>query len=267
MMTITIYTLASVAIVSIVSLAGVVTLSWNDRFLKASVFVLVSLAVGALLGDAFLHLIPEAFEEASNPTALSLAIIGGLLLFFVLEKFLHWHHHHGLEASEPEVHPVGKMILISDGVHNFIDGLIIAASFLVSTEIGIATTIAVILHEIPQEIGDFGVLIHSGYSKAKALWLNFFSAIVAFAGAGVGLLLGSATESFAMLLIPIAAGGFIYIAMTDLIPELHKTKLVRHSVIQLIAILVGVAAMAGLLALEGEEHTPSVESAPIEGPQ
>lgn len=264
MTTAIIYTFASVAVVSIVSLVGVVTLSWNDRFLKASVFVLVSLAVGALLGDAFLHLIPEAFEETANPTRLSLAIIAGLLLFFVLEKFLHWHHHQGLEASEPAVHPVGKMVLISDGVHNFIDGLIIAASFLVSTEVGIATTIAVILHEIPQEIGDFGVLIHSGYSKAQALWLNFFSAIAAVVGAAVGLLLGGATESFTVLLIPIAAGGFIYIAMTDLIPELHKTKVVKHSLVQLTAIIIGISAMAGLLALEGEEHAEeSIESAPV----
>ncbi|HYF29095.1 MAG TPA: ZIP family metal transporter, partial [Candidatus Paceibacterota bacterium] len=139
-------------------------------------------------------------------------------------------------------------------VHNFVDGLIIAASYLVSIEVGIATTIAVVLHEIPQEIGDFGVLLHAGYSKVKALFYNFVSALFAVLGAGVALLLGGATEAFTMWLVPLAAGGFIYIALTDLIPELHKTTSVRHSLIQLVAVMAGVLAMVGLLAIEPEEH-------------
>ena len=122
---------------------------------------------------------------------------------------------------------------------------------MVSIEVGIATTIAVILHEIPQEIGNFGVLLHAGYSKAKALWFNFLSALTAFAGAGLALLLGSITEQFALWLLPVAAGGFIYVALSDLIPELHKSNGARQGVVQVIAILVGVAAMAALLALEG----------------
>lgn len=257
MTTVALYTFASVVLISLLSLVGLMTLSWREGFLRMSVFALVSLAVGALLGDAFIHLIPEAFAESTDYLTLSLSILAGILLFFLLEKVLHWHHHQGIEASEPSVHPVGKMILISDGVHNFIDGLIIAASFLVSTEVGIATTIAVVLHEIPQEIGDFGVLLHAGYSRAKALWLNFLSALAAVAGAAIGLLLGSSTETFTALLIPLAAGGFIYIAMSDLIPELHKTRLVSHSIIQFAMILIGVGAMAGLLTLEHEEETTS----------
>ncbi len=250
MTTVVLYSLGAVALVSLISLIGVVTLSLKGKFLNASVFALVSLAVGALLGDVFIHLIPEAYAETVNPTLTSLLIIGGILIFFVLEKFLHWHHHHGLEASEPAVHPVGKIVIVSDGVHNFIDGLIIAGSFLVSTEVGIATTIAVILHEIPQELGDFGVLIHAGYSRLKALWLNFLSSLAAVAGAITALFLGNMTEVFTTILVPLAAGGFIYIALTDLIPELHKTKTVRHSVIQLVMILVGVLTMVALLALE-----------------
>lgn len=247
------FVFVSILAVSLVSLIGILALSLRASFLNASVFALVSLSVGALVGDAFFHLIPEAYSEGDSFLT-SIFIIGGILVFFVIEKFLHWHHHHGLEAVEPATHPVGKMILVSDGVHNFIDGLIIGASFLISPEIGIATTIAVILHEIPQEIGDYGVLIHAGYSKTKALFFNFVSALFAFLGAGVSLLLGLQSESFAGILLPFAAGGFIYIAMTDLIPELHKEKGLKTSVIQLVAILVGIAAMASLLLIEGEHH-------------
>lgn len=251
MITTSLFSLGSVLIVSAISLIGIFTLSLRDSFIKGITFVLVGIATGALLGDAFIHLIPESLEEAANPTILALTIIAGILIFFVLEKFLHWHHHQGLEGSEPEIHPVGKMILVSDGVHNFVDGLIIAASYLVSIEVGVATTIAVILHEIPQEIGDFGVLLHAGYTKTKALFYNFVSALFAVLGASVALLLGGATETFTAWLIPIAAGGFIYIALTDLIPELHKTKSLRHSALQLLAVMFGVAAMVALLLIEG----------------
>jgi zinc and cadmium transporter len=254
MITPVLLSLLSVTLVGAISLIGIFTLSLKDSLIRGATFILVGVATGALLGDAFIHLIPEALAETGNPTLLSLTIIGGILAFFALEKFLHWHHHEGLEGAEPEVHPVGKMILVSDGLHNFIDGLIIAASYLVSVEVGVATTVAVILHEIPQEIGDFGVLLHAGYSKAKALFFNFVSALFALLGAAVALFLGSASEAFALWLAPIAAGGFIYIALTDLIPELHKTKSVRHSVVQLAAIVVGVLAMVGLLAVEADGH-------------
>ena len=246
--------IASVIAISLISLIGIIALSLKERVLRVSVFALVSLSVGALLGDAFLHLIPEALAEAENQTAVGLSILGGILLFFVLEKLLHWHHQHGLEDDEPSVHPVGRLVLVSDGVHNFIDGLIIGASYLVSPEVGIATTLAVILHEIPQEIGDFGVLVHAGYTKMRALWLNFLSAFLAIAGAVLALLLGTRVETFAEWLVPFAAGGFIYIAMADLIPELQKTKRFRLSLVQLAAILVGIAAMAGLLFVEVGDH-------------
>ena len=142
------------------------------------------------------------------------------------------------------------MILISDGFHNLLDGLIIGASFLVSIEIGIATTLAVILHEIPQEMGDFGVLIHSGYSKSKALLFNFLSALMSVVGVLISFALGSVSEMLAVWLLPVAAGGFIYIGLSDLIPELHKTKNYKQSILQVIAVLVGVGLMFLLLALE-----------------
>ena len=249
MLTIYLYTLGSVLLVSAVSLVGICTLSLAEAQVRKYLFILVSLAVGALLGDALIHLIPEAFENSTSPTEISALIIGGILIFFILEKILHWHHHEHAD-EEATIHPTGRLILLSDGVHNFIDGLIIAASFLVSVEVGIATTLAVILHEIPQEIGDFGVLIHSGYSTGKALWFNFLSALLAVVGALLALLLGSSSAVWTSWLVPVAAGGFIYIALSDLIPELHKTKVVGHSVLQLVAVLIGIGAMFILLALE-----------------
>ncbi len=249
-MSIYLYPLASVIIVSLVSLLGIFTLSLKEQLVRKYIFLLVSLAVGALLGDAFIHLIPEAFELIPNPTYLSVAIIAGIFIFFVLEKVLHWHHHHAEVEGTECLHPMGKMVLVSDGVHNFIDGLIIGASYLVSIEVGIATTVAIVLHEIPQEIGDFGILLHSGYSTAKALWLNFLSATLAILGTIIALTSGGKSELLAIWLIPLTAGGFIYIAMSDLIPEMHKTKNPKDSALQLVTVAIGILAMVLLLAVE-----------------
>lgn len=243
------YTAGSVIVVSLVSLVGLTLFSLREDLLRKYTFVLISIAVGALLGDAFIHLIPEALEEAANPLLASICIVGGLLFFFVIEKFLHWHHH-GEDQHDHDLHPVGKLVIFSDGVHNFIDGIVIAASFMVSIPLGIATTIAVLLHEIPQEIGDFSVLLHAGYSKAKALWFNFLSALTALLGALVFFLLGSVVEAHMHYALAITAGGFIYIAVADLIPELHKTKNAKHSFYQLVAVVVGVLAMLALTVLE-----------------
>ncbi len=244
-----IYALLGTILVSLVSLVGVFALSIKEVFLRKYIFVFVSLAVGALLGDAFIHLIPESFEALASSTTVSLLIILGIFLFFVLEKFLHWHHHSD-DTAEHHAHPVGKLILFSDGVHNFIDGIVIGASFLISVPIGIATTIAVILHEIPQEIGDFAVLLHAGYTRKRALQLNFLSALAAVLGTLVAFILGGVGESFTMWILPIAAGGFIYIAVADLIPELHKTKVVTHSLLQLLSLVFGVVLMFILTFLE-----------------
>lgn len=244
------YSLASVIIVSLVSFVGVFTLSLQGHLLKKYVFVLVGLAVGALLGDALIHLLPEAFEKASNPSTVALLVIAGVLVFFIFENFLHWHHHARGEETVEIVHPTGIMILLSDGVHNLIDGLIIGASYLVSIEIGIATTIAVILHEIPQEIGDFGVLVSSGYSRTRALFLNFLSACTSILGLLIIIFLRDAGETLVAWLIPMAAGGFMYVAMSDLVPELHKTHSTMQSILQVCAILAGIAAMFFLAALE-----------------
>lgn len=243
------YALLATVAVSLVSLVGVFSLSLRESAVKRSIFFFVSLAAGALMGDAFIHLIPESFESLDSGLVIGLLIIAGAFLFFVLEKFMHWHHHAD-DTSEYVVHPVGRLVLVSDGVHNFIDGVVIGAGFLASVPVGIATTLAVILHEIPQEVGDFAVLLHAGYSRKRALWLNFLSALTAVAGTLIAFWLGEAGEAIITWVLPVAAGGFIYIAMSDLVPELHKTKDARQSFWQVFFLIIGVAAMVGLAFLE-----------------
>lgn len=249
MITTYIYSFLSVLTVSLVSLVGLFFLSLQNEVLKKYLCIFISLAIGALLGDAFIHLIPEAFEKISSPTTVSILVITGILIFFVMEKFLHWHHH-GEDTEETHIHPVGKLILFTDGFHNLIDGIIIGTSFLVSIPIGIATTFAVFLHEIPQEVGDFAVLIHSGYSRKKALYLNFISALTAMLGLAIAIIFGSLAETFVNWVLPIAAGGFIYIAVADLIPELKETKKLNHIILQLASILLGIILMISLLFIE-----------------
>lgn len=252
MASIYLYTFVSVLAVSAISFIGVVTLALSKDALQKSVFALVSLAAGALIGGAFLHLIPESFEGALSAPTASLTIIAGILLFFMFEKTMHWHAHHDLEehCEHCGSKHLGRMIVFGDGVHNFIDGLIIGAGYLAGVEVGIATTIAVILHEIPQEIGDFGVLIHSGYTRTRALVLNFLSALTAVAGAALALILGGAVEGITALLVPLAAGGFIYVAIADLIPEMHKISGAKYSFIQFVFVLLGILAMYSMLFLE-----------------
>lgn len=243
--------LVSVLGISLISLIGVFTFSLKENLIKKYLFLFVSLAVGALLGDAFIHLIPEGLEEISNPLLFSLLIIFGIIIFFIIEKFIHWHHHCDIAHNDCENKPVGKMILLSDALHNFIDGLIIGVSYMASPAIGLATTLAVVLHEIPQEIGDFAVLLHSGFSRIKALWLNFATALTSILGVITVFVLGEISEMIFLWLIPVAAGGFIYIAMSDLIPELHK-KTDKKSFIfwQLFMIIVGILSMLLLTLLE-----------------
>ena len=245
MATIYIYAFISVVVVSLISLIGILALSLREEILRKYVFIFISLAVGALLGDAFIHLIPEAFKNSTDVGLTSLLIIVGLLIFFILEKFLHWHHH-GEDKEKSHIHPVGKLVLFSDGMHNFIDGIIIGASFILSAPVGLATTVAVILHEIPQEIGDFAVLLHSGYSKTRALWLNFMAVL----GLVTVFLLNQTEQTATLWFLPIAAGGFIYIAVADLIPELQKTKEIKYSILQLLTVVIGVLMMFALTYLE-----------------
>ncbi len=242
-MTVWFYTVGSLILVSSISLIGVFFLSLQKKILKKLLIFFVSFAVGGLLGDAFIHLIPEAFEKLGSNLTTSLLILAGIFIFFSLEKFIRWRHCH-IPTSEEHTHPLATMNLIGDAVHNLIDGMLIGASYIVSIPLGISTTIAIVLHEIPQEIGEFGVLLHSGMSAKKALFLNFLSGIFAVFGGALAILISSRSENCAIYLLPITAGGFIYIASSDLMPELqHETK-ISSSVYQFISILSGIAILA-----------------------
>jgi len=242
-MKIWIETLLSVFLVSLISLVGVFFLTLKQENLKRIQLILVGLATGGLLGGAFFHLLPESFKSYNNAAVPSVLLLVGFILFFVLERFLHWHHNHSTEFSNKKIKPFGPINLIADVFHNFLDGLLIASAFLYSTEIGIVTTLTVLLHELPQEIGDFGVLIHAGYSPRKALLFNFLSACSAFVGAFTILIFNQMGDILSKAILPFAAGGFIYLASADLIPELHTEKEPKRSIIQFAALLVGVGML------------------------
>ena len=243
------YALISVLVVSLVSLVGIVTVPLRESTLRQTLFVMVSFATGGLFGDAFIHLLPEAYRHSERPVAISAAVLAGIFLFFVLEKALRWRHEHRVQ-SEGNLRHVGQMNLVADGLHNLIDGVLIGASYLVNIPLGITTTVAVVLHEIPQEIGDYGVLLHAGFTRPRALLFNFISATLAILGAILALAIGTGAKSFATFMTPIAAGGFIYIAGSDLVPELQKEDDPRKSLGQFLGMGCGVLLMFALLRLE-----------------
>lgn len=242
-----IYSVLSVIVVSLISLIGVFFLSIS-KLKKSTLTYLVSFSAGALLGDVFIHLLPELGQAGVFDLQISLYILSAIVAFFILEKFIHWHHHHGTgEPDDHATHPFAYLNLIGDGLHNIIDGMIIAGAYLIDIPLGIATTIAVVAHEIPQEIGDFGVLVYGGFSKAKALLFNLLSGLTAIVGALFVLAIGR-TENFLNILIALGAGSFIYIATADLIPEIHKEKETGFK--QFLAFIIGIGAIFLLLFIE-----------------
>ena len=240
------YALLSVFVVSGISLIGIVALGVQFALLKKIVLLMVSFSAGALLGDVFFHLLPEIVQSSWWTSSTSFWILWGILFGLITEKVIRWNHCH-MPVSKQHTHPFALMNLVWDMVHNLIDGLIIGASYLVSVPVGIATTLAVILHEIPQEIWDFGVLIHGWFSKRKALFLNFLTALTAVLGVVIAFVLYRYTEGMVSLLIPFAAGTFIYIAGSDLIPELHKENTLAQSIPQIVFFVIGIVIMAVLL--------------------
>ncbi len=244
-----VYSLSSALLVSLISLVGVVTIMIGVKRLDRVIPLLISLAVGALFGDALIHLLPSAFETSSSPPLTSLYVILGILLFFVMEKFLHWHHEHRARLVKP-IHPVAYMNLFSDGIHNFIDGLIIGASYLVSIPIGVGTTVAVVLHEIPQELGDFGILVNAGFTPRRALQMNFLSAALALVGVVLSLSLAPNLGDYTVFMLPFTAGGFIYMAGSDLIPELHAEREPRRSLAQFSMLVAAIGVMFLLLLID-----------------
>lgn len=236
-----IYIIISTFLIALIAFIGIFTLALKEKILNKILLVLVSLSAGALMGGAFLHLLPEAIEEAEGTDFnVFLIVLVGFLLFFLIEKVLHWRHCH---KGKCDVHTFHYMNLIGDSIHNFIDGLIISAGFISSIELGITTVIAIAAHEIPQEIGDFGVLIYGGFKKKKAIVLNFAVALTILLGGIVGYLISSTVNQSVIFLLPFAAGGFIYIAATDLVPEIKKETDIRKSMATILVFFCGILIM------------------------
>lgn len=235
-----VYILIATSLVSLISLVGIFTFGIKSSFFEKILVLLVGFAAGSLIGDAFLHLMPEALEECACDLVFVYALIG-FTAFFLMERYFYWRHCH---EGVCDVHTFTYLNLIGDGVHNFIDGLIIAASFIGGTKLGVVTTLAVIFHEVPQEIGDFGILIYGGFSKNRALLFNYICALAAVAGAVAGYVLSSFTKNISTFLISFTAGGFIYIAASDLLPELHKQKDNKRANAAFVAFILGLVFMA-----------------------
>jgi len=240
-----IYILIATFLISIISFIGALTLFLKEKLLNKILLILVAFSAGALIGGAFLHLIPEAIEkvgvEETQLLKIFLYLLLGFSVFFILEQFINWHHHHSI--SHPEITSFSYLILVSDGIHNFIDGFIIAASFVIAFPVGIITVLAVALHEIPQELGDFGVLIYGGFKKSKALLLNFLTGLIAVFGGIVGFFFSERIGDSIVFLLPFAAGNFIYIAASDLIPEIKNKETSKKSLLYFFVFLLGISLM------------------------
>ncbi|MCX8158884.1 MAG: ZIP family metal transporter [Candidatus Pacearchaeota archaeon] len=227
----------STFLISLIAFIGVITLLLKGKSFEKILLILVALSAGALIGGAFFHLIPESIENSSKSLYL---VVFGFASFFFIEKILHWHHCHN---NHCKIHSFAYMSLIAEGIHNFIDGLIIAASFLTNISLGIATTIAVAIHEIPQEIGDFGILVYGGFKKTKALIINFIVALFAVLGGITGFYLFNFVSQLTLLLLPFAAGSFIYVAASDLIPEIKKEYSLSKSLLTFLIFILGISIM------------------------
>ena len=248
------YILVSVILVSLVSFVGVFALGMSQRKLESIMFALVSFAAGAMLGAAFLDLLPEALKH--SPDGIFIPVLIGIITFFIIETFLSWYHCHSAECERHSTvkgkhhaqhrhvkQPYTYLNLVGDAVHNFTDGVAMAIAYLVSVPLGIVTTLAIIFHEIPQELGDFGILIYGGFTPSEALFWNFISALTAVAGAVLAYLFATSVPAITTFLVPFAAGGFIYIATVDLLPELHKQNKLGKATLQLLFFLLGIGVI------------------------
>jgi len=235
-----IWPLVSVIIVSALSFSGALIFILRGAWLKRVTMLLVSFAVGALIGGAFFHLLPESLEAIDDPLTVFWFTFAGFALFFALERVLRWHHCHDIEHEHSHI---GYLNLVGDGFHNFIDGLVIASAFAAGPAVGVPVVMSIIFHEVPQEISDFGVLLYAGFSKLKALWYNFLSALVSVVGVLIGWFVLGIYPDLLPILLAFAAGGFIYIASSDLIPELNKHRDARHAISSFVVFIAAVVFM------------------------
>jgi len=227
--------LVSVIVVSLMAFIGVFALSVNEKKIHKWLHSIVAFAVGTLLGTAFFDLLPEAVNEIGEAAFTYMLL--GIVAFFVIERYIFWHHCH---THSHEIKPYTYLNLIGDAVHNFIDGAIIAAAYLSNFGLGIVTTLAIVLHEIPQEIGDFAILVHGGMSTRKALLYNFLSAVLAIVGALLTYVLASSIQNVLPVLLAFAGGGFLYIATADLFPELQKEEDFKKLTVQTALMILGI---------------------------
>ncbi|MEM5804610.1 MAG: ZIP family metal transporter [Candidatus Aenigmatarchaeota archaeon] len=235
------YIIIATVLSGLLGLAGGVLLLFRKSFAVRLSPFLVSYAAGALFASAFLCLMPEALALNSSATIFS-SMLGGVLVFYFMERFLHWYHHHecGDERCECRASSFSYMLVVGDSTHNFVDGVIIASTFLGDFALGVVTAVAVLIHEIPQEIGDFGAMLHGGMGKKGVLLYNIASALVSVVGAILAYFFFMSVEALLPFILAFAAGGFIYIAGTDLLPETHKEKKFQLSLMHALALVVGV---------------------------
>ena len=224
---------------SAIALVGAVTLVLPERHLRRVILPLVGLSAGSLLGGAFFHMIPTALARSTDSVGTLVWVVVGFCAFLALEQFLHWHHCHRNRDDCRE--PMGYLILIGDGLHNFLGGLAVAGAFLVDIRVGITTWLAAAAHEVPQELGDFGVLVHAGWDRRKALLYNVLSALTFLVGGIVAYAASSRID--VSFLLPLAAGNFVYIAASDLVPQLNKERGFTRGALHFVSVLAG----AGLL--------------------
>jgi zinc and cadmium transporter len=241
-MTDLLYSLLAVFIVSALSLIGIFFFPFKGESLKKVLNFFVSVATGVMLGDAFLHLLPDIYERYGLETRVALFILLGIIIFFSLEKFVKWRHCHEPDCEEHN-HSLATNNIVGETLHNLLDGAIIAGSFFASPALGVTTTLAVVAHEIPHEVGNFAVLLHSGLDKRKALTYNMLSALAAFVGVGLVGLIGPRINNFYLFILPLTVGGFIYVAGSDLVPELHRETRLFEGVNQLLGLILGILIM------------------------
>lgn len=240
--------LGCLILISLASLIGALFIGLNSKKIEEWLEFMVAFAIGALLGEVFIHLLPELAENGFSVIT-SMTILIGILTFFVLEKFIHWHHCHHTHHRH-DFNRFTYTSIAADAIHNIIDGIILAGAFLASPVLGFSTAIAIVLHEIPQEIGDFSILLKGGFSKKKALAFNFLVSLTSFVGALLAVAFSYAIAGATPYLIAFAAGSFLYIAGTDLFPELHKEYSTKKAIMQLFFLILGMVIMASLLLLE-----------------